>query len=81
MILVSVGYKITAQLVYVFFYICRIGYYKVNARHTFVGKSETCVNNYHVVFVFDDGHVFSYFSETSERYDLNLCHVLLFIAF
>ena len=68
-VLMTVSQEQTAYLSGVLFKICRVGYDKVNARHTVFGKSQSAVDDDDVVIVFENGHVLSDPVNSAKRYD------------
>ena len=72
MILVSVSKKHPAYLLAVCLKIRHIGDNKVNARHFVVGKSETAIHDYHIVFILKHGYIFAHLVKSAKRDYLKL---------
>ena len=72
MILVTMGHQYAAQLVRVLFNVCHVRYNKIYARHIVIGEYKPAVYYYHVLAVFQHGHVLAYFAHAAKRDYLQL---------
>ena len=70
MVLVTMGHQYAAQLVRVLFNVCHVRYNKIYARHVVIGEYKPAVYYYHVLAVFQHGHVLADLIQTAERNDL-----------
>ena len=80
-ILVSVRQQDSADAVFVRFEIGDVGDDQIDARHIVIGKTESAIDDYHVVVVFHNRHVLADFPESAERNDPNLSRRLFFLLF
>ena len=69
MILVTVGQQNTADFILILFEVGDIRDNKVYTKHILIGKCETAVDYYDVVFIFKDGDVFSDLVQTAQKHD------------
>ena len=81
MVFVSVREHDTAKSCYIFFDISDVRYNRVYTGAILFGKGYTAVHDYHVVAVFQDGHIFADFTDTAEEGNFNcfriFCHFIL----
>src|SRR5579859_3768487 len=72
MVLMSMSDKDAADALFFVVQVARIGDNKVNAKHFIVGEHRTRIDNHDVVPIFDDHHILSDFSQSSERDQSNI---------
>src|ERR1700694_5606603 len=72
MVFVTVRDKNAANALLLVVQVARIGDNQVNAKHFVVGEHRTRINNHDVVAIFDDHHILSDFSQSSERDKSNI---------
>src|SRR5579872_5482199 len=72
MIFMAVGDKDAANALFFVVQVARIGDNQVNAKHFIIGEHRTRINNHDVVAIFDDHHILSDLSQSSERDKSNI---------
>ena len=81
MVLVTVGEKDSAHTVGVLFKIRNVGNNQVNAQHIVIRKSDSAIDYYDILFVFNDVHILSDLVKTAEAEYLDVGKILFSVCF
>ena len=67
MIFMSVGNEKSFNSVSIAFDIRKVGNHIINSGHIGIGKRHSAIENYHIVTVFKNGKIFTYFVYSAEK--------------